>query len=173
MKPEGMKAKIVQFVVALALSTPLSAPLAAPGDETPGLAQEDIWRFSVSPFTEHSRHSPDHKAVWALGLEREFANQAIIGLMGFSNSFGQPSAYAYYGWNFPGPFQDVPALYLKVTVGLLYGYVSPYSDKVPLNYNGFSPAIIPAIGWQFDKNWSAQLNLLGTAAVMFMVNRKL
>jgi hypothetical protein len=168
---DAMKANIVKFLAACALAAPVSAAVAAPADASSSAAQEGTWLVSVSPFTEHFRHSPDHKRVWAFGLERVFADQTLLGVMRFSNSFGQPSAYAYYGWNFPSVFPEVPQLYLKVTVGMLYGYVSPYNDMVPLNYNGFSPAIIPAIGWQFDKNWSAQVNLLGTAAVMLMINR--
>jgi hypothetical protein len=157
----------------LGLAACASAALAADAEESKQPAPSGDWQISVSPYTEHFRHSNEHKPVWAVGLERGFADQSLYGLMGFSNSFGQPSAYVYYGWAFPGVLQAAPALYLKVTVGLLYGYVSPHNDKVPLNYNGLSPAIVPALGWQFDKNWSAQVNLLGTAAVMFMVNRKL
>ncbi len=144
----------------------------AQAQEVPKVASEGVWQLSISPYTDHFRHSPDHKSVWAVGLERGFADNTLVGAFGFSNSFGQPSAYLYYGWLFPKVFPAAPALYIKVTAGLLYGYVSPFDDKVPLNYNGFSPAIIPALGWQFDDKWSAQVNLLGTAAVMFMVNRK-
>lgn len=160
-------------LAAMALAACASGAMAAEAEEPKLLPASGDWQISVSPYTEHFRRSVEHRQVWAVGLERGFADQSLYGLMGFSNSFGQPSAYLYYGWAFPGLLQAAPALYLKVTVGLLYGYVSPHDDKVPLNYNGLSPAIIPALGWQFDKNWSAQVNLLGTAAVMFMVNRKL
>lgn len=145
---------------------------AAHADDAQKADSTGVWQMSISPYTDHFRHSADHRSVWAIGLERELADHSLYGAFGFSNSFGQPSAYVYYGWVFPKIFPAVPALYLKVTAGLLYGYMSPFNDKVPLNYNGFSPAIIPALGWQFDEKWSGQVNLLGTAAVMFMVNRK-
>ena len=108
-----------------------------------------------------------------MGLEREAADHYLYGLMAFSNSFGQPSAYAYYGRVFNHVWERYDALYLKLTAGLLYGYKAPYDDKVPLNYNGYSPAIIPAVGWRLDKSWSLQVNFLGTAAMMLMVNKKL
>lgn len=60
------------------------------------------------------------------------------------------------------------ALYLKLTIGIIHGYKVPFEDRVPLNYYGFSPAIIPAVGWHRDPNWSVQTNFLGAAAVMFM-----
>ena len=46
------------------------------------------------------------------------------------------------------------------------------TDQVPLNYNGYSPAIIPTMGWRLDKTLSVHMNFLGTAAVMLMVNKK-
>jgi hypothetical protein len=58
----------------------------------------------------------------------------------FSNSFGQPSAYAFAGQRYLDPF-GFENWYLQWTAGLLYGYVGEYEDKVPLNYKGFSPGI--------------------------------
>lgn len=54
---------------------------------------------------------------------------------------------------------------------ILYGYVSPYEDKVPLNRNGFSPAIIPAIGYQLNAHDSVQIKILGNAGLMFSYGR--
>jgi hypothetical protein len=132
-----------------------------------------VWRVEFSPWTHHYRFSEDHKDVWALGLERETPDHAMYGLTAFSNSFGQPSAYAYYGHVFNNVSDRYESLYLKLTVGIIYGYKVPFEDKVLLNYNGFSPAIIPAVGWHLDNNWSVQTNFLGTAAIMFMVSRRL
>ncbi len=136
-------------------------------------ASDGSWRVEFSPFTHHFRYNSDHKPVWSVGIERESADRQLFGLMGFSNSFGQPSAYLYYGRKFNNVLNLSESLYAKLSIGLMYGYKSPFDDEVPLNYNGFSPAIIPAIGWTIDKNWSVQVNVLGTAAFMFMVSRKL
>lgn len=146
---------------------------AAQAEEPLAAAPDAVWRVEFSPWTHHYRFSEDHKDVWALGLERESADHTLYGLTGFSNSFGQPSAYAYYGHVFNNVNSRFEALYLKLTVGVIYGYKVPFEDKVLLNYNGFSPAIIPAAGWRFDKHWSVQTNFLGTAAIMFMVSRRL
>jgi hypothetical protein len=48
--------------------------------------------------------------------------------------------------------------------------VGKYKDKVPLNYKGLSPAIVPTVGYQINKNYSFQLNLLGTAGLMLSFN---
>ena len=111
--------------------------------------------------------------MWALGLEYQTPDRNLYGLTAFSNSFGQPSAYAYYGWVFNNVWERSESLYLKLTLGVIYGYKVPFEDKVFLNHNGFSPAIIPAVGWRLDKNWSVQTNFLGTAAIMLMVTRKI
>ncbi|HWH49138.1 MAG TPA: hypothetical protein VN664_15155, partial [Burkholderiales bacterium] len=55
--------------------------------------------------------------------------------------------------------------YFKITGGPLYGYKGAYEDKIPLNSNGVGLAIIPGVGYQYQRA-SAQLVILGTAAVM-------
>ena len=55
---------------------------------------------------------------------------------------------------------------MKWTAGLLYGYREPYENKVPFNHNGFSPAIVPAVGWQFENKYTVQLNFLGLNGAM-------
>jgi hypothetical protein len=151
--------------LAVSVTSSVTAPVAEP-------IADGAWRIEFSPYTHHFRYNADHKDVWALGLERETADHSLFGLMAFSNSFGQPSAYAYYGRTFSPVERWSESLYVKLTGGLLYGYLPPYSDRVPFNYNGYSPAIIPAIGWRLDKTLSVQMNFLGTAAVMLMVNKK-
>ncbi len=59
-----------------------------------------------------------------------------------------------------------PKLYVKWTAGILYGYRGEYQHKVPLNYGGFSPAIVPALGWEFDSKQQIQFNLLGLNGMM-------
>jgi hypothetical protein len=38
---------------------------------------------------------------------------------------------------------------------------------VPFNHNGFSPGLVLSVGWQFTPAYSAQVNVLGTSALMF------
>jgi hypothetical protein len=64
-----------------------------------------------------------------------------------------------------------PKLFVKVTAGILYGYVGKYQNKVPLNHNGFSPAIIPSIGYRLSEHDSLQVKVLGNAGLMFSYGR--
>lgn len=166
-------AKFTALVSALTLSLAASSALAAEGESAAASAEAGSWRLQLGPFTHHFRTSDDHKDVVALGMEYELPNRTLYGLTAFSNSFGQPSAYLYCGWVYNNIFNLSESLYFKLTVGVLYGYVEPYENKVPLNYKGFSPGVIPSIGWHLDKSWSVQLNVLGNAAVMVMLNKKL
>lgn len=125
------------------------------------------WRIELSPHTTHYHYNPEHRQVRLLGLEREASDNSFYGLALFSNSFGQDSGYLYAGKSFYGLFESLPQVYLKVSAGVLYGYKPPYENKVPLNYKGFSPAVVPAFGWRFDSGWSAQIDLLGTAGLTY------
>jgi hypothetical protein len=51
--------------------------------------------------------------------------------------------------------------------------VEPYENKVPYNHNGFSPGAIVALAYEFKPGWSAQIDLLGTAAMMFQLNMQI
>lgn len=173
MRKQRLRAKSLHLLAALATAWTSSPGLAAPDEEPKEPVSHGAWRLEMSPYTHHFRFNEEHKAVWAIGLEREAADQALYGFTAFSNSFGQPSAYAYYGRVYRNVWGLSESLYLKLSIGLIYGYKVPYDDKVPLNYNGFSPVIIPAVGWHLDKSWNVQINFLGTAAVMLMVSKKL
>jgi hypothetical protein len=127
--------------------------------------------FTFSPFTHHFSHSPEHKPVVLVALDEQLPGGRLCGISFFSNSFGQPSTYAYVGQQFNGLF-DNPKLFVKVTGGILYGYVGKYQNKVPLNSHGFSPGVIPAIGYKLNEHDSVQMKLLGTAGVMFSYGRK-
>ena len=127
----------------------------------------------ASPYTAHFHPSDEHKYVWLLGLERERADGAIAGAAFFSNSFGQDSTYIFpWGEIYRNVF-DKPQLYVKWTAGLLYGYTGKYEHKVPLNHNGFSPAIVPALGWEFSSKQQIQVNLLGLNGVMLQFTQPL
>lgn len=127
----------------------------------------------ASPYTSHFHPSDEHEHVWLIGLERERANGALAGAAFFSNSFGQESAYIFPWGEIYRNVLDQPQLYFKWTAGLLYGYTGRYEHKVPLNSGGFSPAIVPAMGWEFSSGQQIQLNLLGLNGMMLQFTQPL
>lgn len=138
-----------------------------------GLGEGDQLRLQMSPFTLHRTYDEEHKDVIMLGLERQRVNGSIDGFNLFTNSFGQPSIDLYPWGRVVPRLWGVDALSFKWTAGLLYGYVAPYDNKVPLNHNGFSPAATMAFTYDFAPGWSGQVNVLGTAALMFQLNMDL
>lgn len=129
----------------------------------------DRLTLMYSPYTYHFSKSDEHKYVWLVGVEREREDGRLSGITYFSNSFGQPSTYIFpWGQSYRN-IGGIPGLFAKWSGGLLYGYVEPYENKVPLNVNGFSPAIIPSIGYE-KQGYGAQLNWLGTAGLMLQFN---
>jgi len=141
--------------------------------ETPAAPPEvGRWRAFVSPYTAHFSSDPDHKPVVVLGLERQRPDGTVWGGAIFSNSFGQPSAYAFggqrlYDWS------RWHRLYAEWTAGLLYGYTGQYKDKVPLNYKGFAPGIVVGLGWQFTPAFAGQVNVLGNSGLMLQLSVEL
>lgn len=125
------------------------------------------YEIYVSPYTHHWRSSRQHKPVAAVGLQRFLPNTRFCGFSLFSNSFGQPSAYAFTGKYWPHPIDAMPNLYFSVSAGILYGYVGKFKNKVPLNVGGFSPVIVPAVGYRLTARTAIEMQILGTAAVMF------
>lgn len=142
------------------------AQVNSPTEITPGAK----FRWQFSPFTYHFTPDDQHKNVVMVGVEREQPNAKLDGVTLFTNSFGQPTIYFYPWGRVYRPISGMEQLAFKWTAGLLYGYKDPYEDKVPLNYGGLSPALIPAIAFEFKSGWTAQLNLLGTAAMMFQLS---
>jgi hypothetical protein len=136
--------------------------------ELSGNGIQTHWQFS--PYTLHYSYDTEHRPVRMVGLEREHADGKLDGLVLFSNSFGQPSAYIYPWGGVYKNMWGVAPLSFRWTAGLLYGYKPPYENKVPLNHNGLSPGAIIAFGYKFQSGWEAQLDMLGTAALMFQVN---
>lgn len=133
----------------------------------------DSLNLIASPYTAHFHPSDEHEHVWLVGLERERANGAITGAAFFSNSFGQESAYIFPWGEIYRNVLDQPQLYVKWTAGLLYGYTGKYQHKVPFNHGGFSPAIVPALGWEFSSKQQVQLNLLGLNGLMLQFTQPL
>jgi hypothetical protein len=127
--------------------------------------------FTFSPYTYHFSYSAEHKPVVLVALDEQLPGGRFCGISFFSNSFGQPSTYAYVGQQFNGLF-DNPKLFVKVSGGIIYGYVGKYQNKVPLNSHGFSPGVIPSIGHNFSEHDSVQMQVLGNAGLMFSYGRK-
>jgi hypothetical protein len=122
--------------------------------------------LQIGPYVYHLSSQSEHNNVPSLvGLEWESASRWELGASFFENSFYQPCIYIYGGkrWFLGSGDQG---FYAKLTGGPLYGYKEPYEDKIPVNNNGIGLAIIPAIGYQYQRA-SAQFVILGTAAVMF------
>ena len=126
--------------------------------------------ITFSPYTHHWTHSAEHKPVVLIAVDEHLPGNRFCGVSLFSNSFGQPSLYMYAGRRF-NRVLGVPQLFVKLTAGILYGYVEPYNNKVPLNSNGFSPAIIPSLGYQISQKNSFQVKVLGSAGLMLSFAR--
>lgn len=163
----------------LALLATLSSPALAvdwtlcPGIDEPAPAAgstDPRYEAFFSPYTHHWSHDEEHRPVFAVSVSRLLPNERRCGISLFRNSFGQPSAYAFVGKSWPGLVPSVPKVYASVTAGIMYGYVGKYKNKVPMNVGGFSPAIIPAIGYQFSPRSSLEVQILGTAAFMVGTN---
>ncbi len=129
----------------------------------------DQYALLVSPYTRHYNEDPEHSHVWLVGIERQRTDGSLAGIAYFSNSFGQPSGY-YFPWGMAyREFLGLPQLTAKVTAGVLYGYTGIYKDKVPFNYGGFSPAIVPALAWELGDGFQLQANMLGLNGMMFQL----
>ena len=76
------------------------------------------WRLVVSPYTHHFRYSPEHRPVWALGVERQLDQKWLLGATYFSNSFGQPSGYLYLGHRYEA-LLGVQPLFAQWSAGLM------------------------------------------------------
>lgn len=158
--------------VAASLLIALSSSAAcAQESEAQDFSGKPYWEALIGPFAIHWSNSSDHKHVYLLGIERAQADGFIWGLSAFSNSFGQPSAYAYYGYRWDNLFGN-PKVYAKLSAGIIYGYKGQYEDKVPFNHDGFGLGIIPAIGYRLTSKDALQVGMLGAAGLIFTYNRR-
>jgi hypothetical protein len=128
-----------------------------------------LTRFYMSPATMHYSSSPEHKPVRMFGGEKQYASGELLGGAVFSNSFGQESATLYRGARLNN-WSSSEKVYAQLVAGLMYGYKPPYDREVPLNYKGFSPMAVVAVGWQLTPYYAVQLNALGTAALMLQLS---
>lgn len=146
----------------------LGSACSAHADLPPAIGDPGHWRLLLSPYALHFRYSPEHKQVWALGVERQRDDGWLGGASYFRNSFGQPSGYAYIGKRYDHLLGDT-LLFAQWSAGVLYGYVGKYKTKVPLNYRGFAPGALASMGWQINAQSSATLHVLGDAGLMLQL----
>ncbi len=160
--------RALRFVIAAAMLFAASSASAYDWGDGFNFSKKDGDQYFMilSPYTQHYYPSDNHNHVWLVGVDRERSDGSLAGAAFFSNSFGQPSVYLYpWGQTYRNVL-DRSELYVKWTAGLLYGYREPYEDKVPLNYKGFSPGFVPAVGWEFENRYQVQLNFLGFNGAM-------
>ena len=163
------------LLLGVAMTAPAAAQLVVPAADASPWSAPEPWRtdrfyFQTSIWTKHFHPSPDHVNTQdLLNLDWRFdrfwaGGQWLAGAAIFKNSFGQPSQYVYGGW-LARPFQDAQPLYFKITAGVLHGYKEPYENKIPFNGSGYAPAILPAVGYCYNRICS-EFIVFGTAGVM-------
>ena len=146
-----------------AVTALLLAPCARAQQPVLGLVE-----LNLSPVTLHFTPSSEHKNVGLLGISKVDADGTVVSGAVFSNSFGQPSVTVQWGQRYLAPL-GFNRWYWQWTVGPVYGYVAPYNHKVPLNYKGLSPVVIPSLGYQLSDKVSVQFTLLGNSALMLQL----
>lgn len=164
--------KLIRIIFGLIVAQLAGSVLAQP-EAVLAPAKGNLLRLQFSPYTHHYTFDAEHKDVVMIGLEREYPNAKLDGITLFRNSFGQESVYIYPWGGVYRSIGGVKPLAFKWTAGLIYGYVDSFENKVPLNYKGFSPGLIFGLVYEFKPGWSAQVNLLGTAAAMFEISAPL
>jgi hypothetical protein len=168
---------VTGFVVFASTSTLVSAQAQELKMSTT-LSESGQWTVMAGPLTLHysdinrDANSTDekHKYVWLVGGEKMLTDRYFAGAAFFSNSFGQPTQYVYAGAKFR-PFDDTPKFFAKISAGVIHGYKAPYDKKIPINTSsGWGLGVIPSIGWDFNDQFAAQLNVLGAAGLMLQMN---
>jgi len=151
---------------ALAQSPATSPP--QPASQAESVA--DPWRtdrfyLETSLYTHHFSYDAAHvdKQKLILG-EWNITEQWLVGASFFDNSFGQPTQYVYGGWRYR-PFEQLQPFYIKLSAGLVHGYKDPYRDKIPFNHSGVAPAIVPSVGYCFNR-FCSELILFGGAGML-------
>jgi hypothetical protein len=145
---------------------------------TNAISEAGQWTLMAAPYTLHFSDinlpadslEEKSKYVWLIGAEKMLDERYFAGAAFFSNSFGQPSQYVYAGAKFR-PEPSMPKFFTKISAGIIHGYKPPYDKKIPINTpSGWGLGVIPSIGWDFNEQTAAQLNVLGTAGFMLQFN---
>jgi len=138
--------------------------------EAPAPRQRDRFYFQTSLYTAHFHPDDEHNnsqklvyAEWRLP-QRWLEGQVLVGGSYFENSYYQSSQFVFAGllWR---PAESMQELYLKLAAGVVHGYKGQYQDKIPFNGSGYAPAIVPAVGYCYQRVCS-ELVLFGTAGAM-------
>ena len=164
-------ARLIRTLIALIVAFLACNALAQDKPMVPEFDLADKYTLSVSPFSYHFSTDKTYTHVYLLALEREHSDNWLDGIAFFNNSFGQPVVYVFpFGKAYHGIW-GVEKLTFKWTAGLLYGYLGEYKKRVPLNYNGFSPAVNVALAYQFTPVWGGQL-MIGGAVPKFLLHQR-
>lgn len=146
----------------------VAPPVAADTTKLDPSSSDGVLMIQAAPGVYHYHSNPEHANYsWLVGAEWLHSSRWLAGFSYFNNSFGQKSQY-YYGGRWWQLSESNPNWYFKLTGGLLVGYKEPHEDAVPYNHNGYSPGIVPAVGYKWNR-FNVQLNFLGTAALMITV----
>ena len=163
------------FTIALLYVLATNAFAQSPATSPPQPASQaesvaDPWRtdrfyLETSLYTHHFSYDAAHvdKQKLILG-EWNITEQWLVGASFFDNSFGQPTQYVYGGWRYR-PFEQLQPFYIKLSAGLVHGYKDPYRDKIPFNHSGVAPAIVPSVGYCFNR-FCSELILFGGAGML-------
>jgi hypothetical protein len=155
-------------IFCLAILVAIAPPVAAETTERDPINIGGILMVQAAPGVIHFNPDEQHTDYsWLVGVEWQHPSRWLAGFSYFNNSFGQKSQY-YYGGRWWQLSERNPNWYFKLTGGLLVGYVEPHEDAVPYNHNGYSPGIVPGLGYKWNR-FNVQLNLLGTSALMVTV----
>ena len=151
--------------------SPPSSPPVPPASQAESVAEPwrtDRFYLETSLYTHHFSYDPAHvdKQKLILG-EWNITEQWLVGASFFDNSFGQPTHYIYGGWRWR-PFEQLQPFYVKLSAGLVHGYKDPYQDKIPFNHSGVAPAIVPSVGYCFNR-FCSELILFGGAGMLITV----
>ncbi|RKP49747.1 sn-glycerol-3-phosphate transporter [Pararobbsia silviterrae] len=111
------------------------------------LRSDAEWVVATNLYNVHYHYDSAHLRYSPLiGVERRRDDGWLYGGTLFRNSFGQfcQLVYGGYLWNLGDT-----GIYGKLIGGVMHGYRGEYRNKVPLNYGGFSPGVLPSLGYRY------------------------
>jgi hypothetical protein len=130
------------------------------------------WYVQAGAYTHYSDNEEYDDAPLFGGLERHDGEKnTLIGFSVFNNSFGDFSQYLYWGkqWH---PSKKLPAMRLKLTIGVVHGYEGEHQDVTPLYWgDAWGFGAVPTIGYQ-ENRVGFDLALLGDSGILFLLGYK-
>lgn len=160
--------RFARYICRLAVTAHVTVPLTAGAAESTLDSSGDVIMVQAAPTVIHFDYNPNYvKYSWLVGVEWQRPSRWLAGYSYFNNSFDQKCHYLYGGkWWRLG--EDDSNWYFKLTGGLIIGYKDQYEDRLPINYNGNGPVIVPAVGYKVNR-FNVQANLLGVGGLMITV----